>query len=130
MRHSLSLRGGAVAVWPLQLGSVVLPLLLMVVAGVWLWRVEYRIAAETVRRNAAIVAEYSLRVLSAQDQLLRNADAFATPARVQFERPAIREHFTELTAKMILRSHQPLQKRRHPHTAAPGGCSRSRSFLG
>ena len=31
------LRGGAVAVWPLQLGSVVLPLLLMVAAGVGGW---------------------------------------------------------------------------------------------
>ncbi len=96
MRQSLSMHGGAVAIWPLQLGSVLLPVLLMVIAGVWLWRVEYRIAEETVRRNAALVAGYSRRVLSAQDQLLRYADAFATPARVQFDQQAIREHFAEL----------------------------------
>jgi two-component sensor histidine kinase len=96
MRQGLSMRGGTLAVWPLQLGSVVLPVLLMVVAGLWLWRAEYRIAEETVRRNAVLVAEYSLRVLSAQDQLLRYADAFATPGRVQFDPQAIGDHFAEL----------------------------------
>jgi hypothetical protein len=74
MNETLAVRSWTVPLRWLQVGSIVAPLLLAAIAGAWLWRAEYRHAEELVTRNAFLVAQFGLRVLSSQEQLLRHAE--------------------------------------------------------
>ena len=94
----LPLRSWTVPLRWLQAGCVVIPLAVAIGVGNWLWRTEYREAEELVTRNALLAAQYSLRVLSAQKQLLRHADGFAAQAAPDLEGERLQAHFAELVA--------------------------------
>jgi two-component sensor histidine kinase len=98
MPDTLAVRSWTVPLRWLQLGSIVIPLALVVVAGAWLWRVEYRQAEELVTRNALLAAQYSLRLLSSQEQLLRHAEGLVTQMGDDIDADRLQAHFADLVA--------------------------------
>ena len=98
MPEVLPLRNWTVPLRWLQAGCVVIPLAVAVGVGNWLWRTEYHEAEELVRRNALMAAQYSLRVLSSQKQLLRHADGFAWQASSGRREERLQAYFAELVA--------------------------------
>jgi two-component sensor histidine kinase len=82
----------------LQVGCIVIPLAIAVGVGHWLWRTEYHEAEELATRNALLAAQYSLRVISSQKQLLRHADGVAWRASPGHGEAQVQAHFAELVA--------------------------------
>jgi two-component sensor histidine kinase len=98
MNKTLAVRSWTVPLRWLQVGSIVAPLLLAAIAGAWLWRAEYRHAEELVMRNAFLTAQFGLRVLSSQEQLLRHAEGLVAQMGAELDRESLQAHFAGLVA--------------------------------